>query len=105
MLSKDEIKAKLSISTLTPNYPIGSFVDWVERQYNREVLQLLEEVQRELYTEERAWQKAAAHGKVSEEVARIGHWCFYCAQVRAYYQAVVHDPQNKKRLSFLLRDK
>ena len=105
MPTKDDIKAKLCIDTTVPNFPLGPFVEWVELQYNREILRHLEQIQQELSAEERAWRDAAPFGKVTGDLERASRWSLYCAQAKAYYTAITHDPANKEVLGFLLRAK
>ncbi len=93
MQLQDAIKAKICINRLTANYPLGDFVQWVEReQISLPLLMvLLERIQKELDAE------ATACGQLVNR-----YWCLYCGQVRAYYKAIINDPQCKARLAFLL---
>lgn len=93
MQLQDAIKAKICIDRLTANYPLGDFVQWVEHEQIRLplLMVLLERIQKELDAETNAR---------SQLITR--YWCLYCGQVRAYYKAIINDPQCKERLSFLL---
>jgi hypothetical protein len=102
MPSTEDIKAKICTETTSPNYPLGTLVDWAEREHHREMLRHLRQIQMELYEEEQAWVEAAAFGNVSTAKARASRWSFYCAQAKAYYQAIVDEPCSKKRLGALL---
>jgi hypothetical protein len=102
MPSTEDIKAKICTETTSPNYPLGTLVDWAEQEHHREMLQHLRQIQMELYEEEQAWTEAAAFGNVSTAKARASRWSFYCAQAKAYYQAIVDQPSSKKCLKALL---
>ncbi len=91
MPSKEEIKAKLCINSTSLDYPLENFLEWVEQQHYREVLRHLEQIQQELYADERTWREASAHGNVSKAQAQASRWCFYCAQLRAYYEGVLGE--------------
>ena len=91
MQLQDAIKAKICINRLTANYPLGDFVQWVEReQISLPLLTvLLERIQKELDAE------AAACGQLINR-----YWCLYCGQVRAYYQAIIREPGRDRRYRF-----
>jgi hypothetical protein len=93
MPSTEDIKAKISLNLNSPDYPLRQFLDWIEREQHKEVLRKLEQVQRELYEDVEVWRRAAAYGNVNEALSQANRWCLYCAQVRAYYQAVLKDPK------------
>lgn len=97
MPTKEEIKAKLCIDSTTSHYPLMDFVDWIEQQQNQEILQHLVHLQHELQAEDRAWRKAALH-RTTEENVKVSRWCFYCAQVKAYYEGLVLGQRKKQRL-------
>ncbi|ARU29454.1 hypothetical protein [Cellvibrio sp. PSBB006] len=95
MQLQDAIKAKICINRLTANYPLGDFVQWVEReQISLPLLMvLLERIQKELDAEVTACGQLMNH-----------YWCLYCGQVRAYYQAIIREPGREQTLSFLLKE-
>ncbi len=102
MPSPEDIKAKICTETNSPNYPLGTLVDWAEQEHHREMLRHLRQIQLELYEDEQAWAEAAAFGDVSTAKARTSQWSFNCAQAKAYYQAIVDEPGSRKRLGKLL---
>lgn len=104
MTLKECIKQKICLLNMVPNYPLGEFVKWIEtEQIEIPVLSLLlDELQAELDAESHS----ANHNHTlcsSQFRATRGYWCLYCSQVRAYYKAIIHDPNNKERLLFLLQ--
>jgi hypothetical protein len=93
MPSTEDIKAKICLDITNPEYPLRQFLEWMEHEQRKEVLRELEKVQRELDEDVSVWRQAAAYGNVSKELNRANRWCLYCAQLRAYYQAVLKDPK------------
>lgn len=102
MQLKESIKNKICLVQLTPNYPLGEFVRWVEaREIDTALLTvLLDSLQRELEAEALSLSRSYVP---SHAQSMCGYWCLYCAQVRAYYKAIIRDPDCKEQLSFLLQ--
>lgn len=97
MSAKEILKAKICIDSLEPNFPLREFAEWADMFDKQGVLLLLDEIQNELNT-----QKQEYHQNISDPHFTLqGYWCFYCAQVRAYYRSIIRDPRNKARWSFL----
>lgn len=105
MLSKEVIKARLCIETSSKDFPLATFLEWVDLQCRRQVLRYLEEIEQEFQVEEQTWREAAAFGNVSKAQAQVRYWSFHCRQLMAYYQAVIDDPKNKKHFRSLLRSR
>lgn len=106
MQLKEQIKNKICLLNITPNFPLGDFVKWVEESHIDIPLLsvLLDSIQAELDAEAKA--KAFPSSCISDAIqSRVmkGCWCLYCSQVGAYYQAIIRDPDRKWQLSFLLR--
>ncbi len=97
---KEDVRAKICIDISAPHYPLANFVGWVEsslasptREGNRKILRYLTEIQNELNSDAQEWREAEADSPVQqkeilEHRARSTRWCFYCAQVRAYYEGI-----------------
>lgn len=104
MQLKECIKNKICLINLTPNYPLGEFVRWVEAsQIEISLLSvLLDEIQTELDVEARIHSAPHLPGGTQYRAVK-GYWCLYCSQVRAYYQAIIRAPDCKQQLSFLLK--
>lgn len=98
MLLKESIKTKICIIRLEPNFPLREFVEWAEALDKQLVLQILDEIQIELDMQEQQNPRnlSASH------CAMFGYWCFYCAQARAYYRAIIRNPQHQAKWFFLL---
>lgn len=104
MQLKEQIKNKICLLNMTPNFPLGDFVKWVEESHIDIPLLsfLLDSIQEELDAEAKAFPTRCISDDIQSQVMK-GYWCLYCSQVRAYYQAIVRDPDRKNQLSFLLK--
>lgn len=101
---KGEIKRKICLAEMIPNYPLGAFVKWVDEEgiAYPVVALLLGRIQSELDAEELVLRGARPISVSVPHLTLHGYWRLYCSQVRAYYKAILRDPNNKKRLEFLL---
>lgn len=101
---KDTIKNKLCLSDITPNYPLRDLVEWLDtlKISASALIHLFDEIQEEL-DKEAALHSASTLSSDSKNLMMKRYWCLYCAQVRSFYNAVLRDPENKKRLWFLLQ--
>ncbi len=98
MSTKEILKEKICINKLEPNFPLRELLEWAELFDKQQVLRLLDEIQNELDAQEKQIRNNVSdHGCTLQK-----YWCFYCAQVRAYYRSIIRDPQNQARWSFLL---
>ena len=44
MPSTEDINAKVCTETTSPNYPLGTLVDWAEQEHHREMLRHLRQI-------------------------------------------------------------
>lgn len=100
---KDAIKNKLCLLEIRPNYPLGDLVEWIDtlKISASFLIQLLDEIQTELDAEATIL-SASTFPHDPQILMTKRYWCLYCAQVRSYYSAICRDPENEKRLWFLL---
>lgn len=100
MKLRESIKSRICLPQMVPNYPLGEFVRWAEsRRIDNALLSvLLDDIQHELEAEAVAFRHFAMPSQ-----SMCGYWCLYCEQVRAYYKAIIRNPDCKDELSFLLR--
>lgn len=101
---KETIKNKLCLSDITPNYPLRDLVEWLDtlKISASALIHLLDEIQGEL-DKEAAPHSVSTLSPDSKNPMMKGYWCLYGAQVRSSYNAALRDPENKKRLWFLLQ--
>lgn len=101
---KERIKNKICLIKMTPNYPLGDFVRWIEAEHIDLALlsALLEEIQHELDNEAEVAGNSRSPYAAQHQAIK-GYWCLYCSQVRAYYKAIIRDPNCRESLSFLLQ--
>lgn len=97
MSTKEILKAKICINKVEPNFPLRELLEWAELFDNQQVLNLLDEIQLELDAQEQQ-----IRNNISDPCCTLqGYWCFYCAQVRAYYRSIIRNPHNQVKWSFL----
>ena len=95
------IKAHICIATTSANYPLGDFVDWAASFNKYELLNYLDHIQQELDDEAEHLRYSPYENDATATTLR-GYWCMYCAQIRAYYRAILNNPACKLDLDFLL---
>lgn len=100
---KEVIKSKVCLISITPNYPLLDFVKWAENIDSHELLLHLDEIQIELDKEEASLRQINWQTGISSYQLLQSYWCLYCAQIRAYYRAIIRHPFCKTKLSFLLQ--
>lgn len=87
---------------MTPNYPLGDLVRWVEEfgPPRDELLYELDELQAQLDVEAEALRR---HGKGdTSHLLQQQYWSFYCSQVRSYYRTLYKHPELTSYLEPLL---
>jgi len=102
MSLKQIIKTKICLDIMTPNYPLGEFVQWAEPIDKHALLRYLDTIQQELEEEQRALKCNDFSHEQHTFQALHKYWCFYCEQIRKYYKAILRDPCCESDLSFLL---
>ncbi|MDQ2075835.1 hypothetical protein [Marinimicrobium sp. ABcell2] len=98
------LRARICQFRMSPNYPLGDFVDWANEQEldKSELLKRLDELQTILDLEAEALRR---HGQ-SKSVLHLvqqEYWCFYCEQIRAYYRTLLKHPECAGRLAVIRR--
>lgn len=102
---KSAVRSKICIIRMTPNYPLGNFIDWAETQRldTTLLMDLLDTIQTDLDADETMLRNSVNKNSSQLRLHLLHcYWCLYCSQIRAYYKAVLRDPHCKRSLSFLL---
>lgn len=94
MSLKNTLRSRICRFQLTPNYPVGEFVQWafglgVGRT---QLLRELDQLQQQLDTEAEALRQHSQDQPLL--IAQQEYWCFYCAQVRAHYRMLLKQISN-----------
>ena len=95
MSLKRIIKTRICLPGTSPNYPLKEFVEWAEPIEKHTLLAWLDEVQAELDAEDARWWQRRLEQASAPYPVQQGYWCLYCAQIRAYYRAVIRNPSYK----------